>query len=128
MPKTITLYELNGQRFTLGHWSSIYGVPVGRVTARVKAGWSLERALTEPVHKQTITYRNQTLTLGQWSEKTGLAVATIRQRLNNGWPPVAILSTPARLRMQRPTYNRGEGSSQDQERRDRPHSIVRDPA
>lgn len=128
MPKTITLYELNGQRFTLGQWSSIYGVPVGRVTARVKAGWSLERALTEPVHKQTITYRNQTLTLAQWSEKTGLAVATIRQRLNNGWPPVAILSTPARLRMQRPIHNRGEGSNQVEIGLHRAPCIAHDPA
>lgn len=125
MPKTITLYELNGQRFTLGQWSSIYGVPVGRVTARIKAGWSLERALTEPVHKQTITYRNQTLTLSQWSERTGLAVATIRQRLNNGWPPVAILSTPARL--QRLTHNRGEGANQGDNSLHRAPCIVRDP-
>ncbi|MHA6692043.1 hypothetical protein [Devosia sp. A449] len=98
MPKTITPYELNGQRFTLGQWASIYGVPVGRVTTRVRSGWSLERALTEPVSKQTITYRNQTLTLSQWSDKTGLTVTTIRQRVKYGWPPAAVLTTPARFR------------------------------
>lgn len=43
------LHEFNGRRATYRQWAEITGISYGNIKNRVKEGWSLERALTEPV-------------------------------------------------------------------------------
>lgn len=48
-------YYYNGQNLTLGEWSEIVGISYGTLSSRIHGmNWSIERALTEPIHKKTI--------------------------------------------------------------------------
>ena len=40
--------SFNGQVLSLSDWAERLGVPARRVSKRLKAGWSVDRALTEP--------------------------------------------------------------------------------
>lgn len=44
------IIKYDGVEHTLSEWSEITGVCVGTLWDRLKSGWSIERALTEPVH------------------------------------------------------------------------------
>jgi hypothetical protein len=46
--KSIPL-EFNGEKKTIRQWSLTTGIDEGRIAKRLKAGWGIERALTEPV-------------------------------------------------------------------------------
>lgn len=50
---TTKFLEYGGARKSLGEWSAETGIDFGVLAFRVKAGWSAERALTEPVRKLT---------------------------------------------------------------------------
>ena len=45
-PKTI---EYKGKTQTIRQWAKETGIPANNITGRLKLGWSVERALTEPV-------------------------------------------------------------------------------
>jgi hypothetical protein len=47
--RTNHFLELNGERHTVGNWSEKTGIEVSTLFARLGYGWSVERALTEPV-------------------------------------------------------------------------------
>lgn len=49
---TTKFIEYAGQRKSVGEWAKEKGINFGVLAFRVKAGWSAERALTEPVQKQ----------------------------------------------------------------------------
>lgn len=42
--------EYNGRRETVAEWSRITGIPYPRLIWRINKGWSVERALTAPLH------------------------------------------------------------------------------
>lgn len=45
-------FTFQGETKNLKQWSELTGIPCTVITARIdKLGWSIERALTEPVHK-----------------------------------------------------------------------------
>jgi hypothetical protein len=43
--------EMNGRKQTISEWSREVGFKVAAIWMRLKRGWSVERALTEPVRK-----------------------------------------------------------------------------
>jgi hypothetical protein len=48
------LIEFNGKKMTLYEWSKELGILYGTLHARLyKAGWSVERAFTKPLGKQS---------------------------------------------------------------------------
>lgn len=47
------LLTLNGETLTIGEWSQRTGLPWDAIRSRLRYGWSVERALTEPVSKQS---------------------------------------------------------------------------
>lgn len=91
-------------------WSPIelaehYGLDYSAFRARLKLGWDVHRAVTQPFRKhvksentkrcgsvQSITCNGKTMTVPQWSEETGIHVATIRYRLSSGLTPEQALS------------------------------------
>lgn len=44
-------YTFNGETKTISEWSVSTGIPRKTLTDRLKAGWSIERTLTEPIRK-----------------------------------------------------------------------------
>lgn len=42
-------FELDGQRKTLAEWARNFGIKVGTVRTRLKFGWEVKRAFTQPV-------------------------------------------------------------------------------
>lgn len=58
------IIDYNGQSKTIAEWSEITGVPHDTLCFRIKSGWSVERALFQPVKKQSnnrhmITVKNR---------------------------------------------------------------------
>lgn len=47
-------FYYNGQNLTLGEWSEVTGISYGTLSTRVhRLKWTIERTLTEPIHKKT---------------------------------------------------------------------------
>lgn len=54
------IIEFDGAEHTLTEWAEITGVCVATLWDRLKNGWSIERALTEPVHNNGGNRRSTT--------------------------------------------------------------------
>jgi hypothetical protein len=50
--RSTRLLTFNGDSLSLQEWCEVLGVPSKRVESRLRLGWSVERALTEPVNKR----------------------------------------------------------------------------
>jgi len=64
-------------------------------------GWSIERALTEPIsdHKKRLTLNGETKTLDGWCEGLGITKIGMKMRLNSfGWSIEKALTTKSRRR------------------------------
>jgi hypothetical protein len=44
-------FEYNGRSMTLAEWAKEYGLKANTLHYRIKRGWSIERALTEPLRR-----------------------------------------------------------------------------
>jgi WhiB family transcriptional regulator, redox-sensing transcriptional regulator len=90
--------EWSGLALTTKQWAERLGIPVGTIRTRLRAGWSVERALTEPpgtnlrqIHR--IEFNGESLTLREWSARVGINEGTLGARLNNyGWSIERALS------------------------------------
>lgn len=87
---------INGVTDTLANWVRVYGADRPRVAARLREGWTPERALTEPsAHPPiTITFDGHTRNLREWSAITKITTNQLYLRVRRGWPPERILRTP----------------------------------
>lgn len=84
--RTVTL---DGESKTLGEWADYLGIPWLTLRGRLdRYGWSIERALTEPVNKPSVyEHDGRRLTLAEWSKESGIPLDTLRSRLKKlGWP------------------------------------------
>ena len=46
--KTLKEYELNGVSYTLQQLSDMHGIPITTINNRIRNGWPIERAISEP--------------------------------------------------------------------------------
>ena len=46
------ILEFNGEKMNLSQWAEKIGIQSGTIHARLKVGWSVERALTEKLYKK----------------------------------------------------------------------------
>lgn len=96
------LIEYQGRRLTVREWALDAGIPERLLRGRLRMGWPMERALTEPTKNQTpdgpltLTYQGQTKTLQQWAHTVGVEEGALRARFNRGWDAEAILTKPVR--------------------------------
>ena len=51
--RTSHVETFNGETHTVSEWAKITGLSRGLIKDRLRLGWSIERALTEPIHAQT---------------------------------------------------------------------------
>ena len=91
--------EYNGVTKTMMQWCEDLGLEYGMVSQRLRNGWSVERAFTEPHHNtnktRLITFRGQTKRLYEWAKDVGLPFNVLYNRLDKGWTVEQALTTPS---------------------------------
>lgn len=50
--RTCVYVEFKGDRKTVKEWSEIYEIKYSTLVSRIKAGWPIEKALTEKIHRR----------------------------------------------------------------------------
>ena len=80
---------------------------------RLKNGWSVERALTEPpVTRAPLDIDGESLTLEEWTRRSGIPRSVITSRLRQGWNAKEAVFTPTdRQRKRTPLTAHGETHS-----------------
>jgi hypothetical protein len=77
------------------------GMEVETLARRLKAGWTIEQAVTTPVRDNKrgramlLAHDGRTLSSSDWSRLTGIGEKTIRTRLILGWTIDDALTIPA---------------------------------
>jgi hypothetical protein len=94
------LITYNGETLTHAEWSYRLGLHPDTVGQRLRNGWTVERALTQPIRwefrARLITHAGETLTLTGWARRLGISPETIAMRIKSGWPIEKALGQPAR--------------------------------
>jgi len=65
----------NGQTMCMADWAVHLGIDQHTLAARLRKGWSPERALTQPVEfreKQLLTFNGETKCIADWGVQTGI--------------------------------------------------------
>jgi len=105
------IIEYSGKSLSLAEWAEAFGIHPGTLNVRItKLGWSIDRALTQPVEKQVrekrqlsriIQFNGQTKTCAEWARALGLDYATLSYRLRKGWSAERAFTEPVH-----PTFKR----------------------
>jgi len=91
-PANARRYTFNGETLTVRQWSERTGIPATIIANRLRKGWSIERALTEPAgsrrgtvrcDSRLYTFDGKTMTLTQWATELGIRPHTLLKRLKN---------------------------------------------
>lgn len=93
------LLTFRGETMPLSAWAERVGVHHTVIRARLRNGWSVERALTAPAPKrrkrEPITFNGETLSIPAWATRLGIDRATLAGRIDRGWPLERALTTSA---------------------------------
>ena len=87
----------NNEAHTISEWAQILNISRGLIKDRIRAGWSVERALTEPVNpiKKEITFNGETHSWTEWANITGIPRKILYYRYNDrGWSIEDTLTQP----------------------------------
>jgi len=88
-----------GRRLLISDLAREYCVPLPRVLARLKRGWSPEDAVTVPAgarhtNARLLTLNGETHCIADWARKVGINCATLSRRLATGSPLRQALTSP----------------------------------
>lgn len=82
-----------GTTKSLIEWAEHIGVTENLLRTRLRSGWAIERALTEPsARPMRISANGKDLSISEWAKETGLSASCIRYRISKGWPPEKAVS------------------------------------
>ena len=96
-----TILSVNGKAQTLAQWADETGFGTNAICNRLEDGWTVDRALTEPIYEgNVLTHSGKSQCVRQWAKQIGVNEAAIRWRLKHGWSVDRALSTP-----KNPRYN-----------------------
>jgi len=104
--RTVLPVTVGGETMTASAAARLAGIRPAVFIARLRRGWSVERAMETPLLPAGVREDNRmlaalgmTLTLSQWSRRTGISVAAIHRRIRvYGWDHEAAVTTPVRRR------------------------------
>jgi len=89
------LLEYKGETKCVAEWTEISGLNKSTFNHRLRAGWSMEKIMTTPVHRPEIySYKDIEDTLPNLAKMFNLSVAVFRKRLRRGWDIEEALETP----------------------------------
>lgn len=89
--------EFNNEVHTISEWAQILKMDRGLIKDRILAGWTVERALTEPANpvKKDISFNGETHSWTEWSQITGIPRSTLYSRYNDmHWSVEDTLTKP----------------------------------
>ena len=79
----------NGDTKCLSEWARIYGLVDGTLRDRIKWGWDVSTAITQPAtpggKKTMILYKGENLSVKEWAKKLGILYNTLASRLYRRW-------------------------------------------
>src|ERR1019366_3456147 len=97
----------DGRKLLLCEWAAETGISRETISDRLRHGWSIARALTEPPRAsfarkgrrrtrltRIIEFRGRRLNLQEWAKVAGIDAHTITDREKRGWSISEILTTP----------------------------------
>ena len=93
------LLTYRNKTMTIAEWSEETNISESAIRQRISAGWSVDKALTEPVHKTNgnrfITYNNKTQRLHEWAKELGIKYNTLQSRIDiHHWTIEKAFTTP----------------------------------
>jgi hypothetical protein len=98
-----------GERLTLGEWARRVGISQQKLAQRIKTGWSVERACSEPIAPSAakaqdtsellgggkpIAFRGELHTKKEWARIAGIDPSTLRKRMRAGWDFADVIGRP----------------------------------
>lgn len=109
--------EHDGELLTTKEWAQKTGLSYGLINNRLRSGWSVARALTEPantIRPRTTSKKKRVkadihnavryahdgriLTVSQWGAYLGIKAATIRKRIRQGLSMAEVFAPPRKCR------------------------------
>ena len=93
------MIEFNGETHTIAEWAMKIGIVPRSLRDRLKAGWSVEKALTTPPVAQSkppmiLEYNGVKKTVAEWARQFGMNPATLHNRLYKGMTVEEALLKP----------------------------------
>lgn len=87
---------VKGVSACVSEWAEKLKVSPAIIDKRLKLGWSVERAVSEPPARRTrlISFRGETRALHVWATKLGLPASVLANRLKREWVVERALMTP----------------------------------
>lgn len=103
----------DGVKRTIQEMADMASVSEAAMRMRLKNGWSVERALTEPpVTRDPLDIDGESLTLEEWTRRSGVPRSVVTSRLRQGWNAKdAVFAPTARQRKRTPLTAHGETHS-----------------
>lgn len=87
--------EYNGKTQTITQWANEYNLTEQILSSRLRKGWDIHRALTEPKKEiKKIEYNGILWSISELAKKYNLKRHTIENRLKRNWSIEKILNTP----------------------------------
>lgn len=94
--RTNHVLKFDGKSRTVEQWSREVGIKSNIIVHRLRRGWTIERALTEPLRRpRRIRFRDREHTITEWASEMGIHRETLQQRLDRGWPRERIFAEVA---------------------------------
>lgn len=87
----------DGVKRTVREMADMASVSEAAMRMRLKNGWSVERALTEPsVTRDLLDIDGESLTLEEWTRRSGVPRSVVTSRLRQGWNAKDAVFQPCR--------------------------------
>jgi hypothetical protein len=114
-------WTYKGKKYAMVELAELAGIRPCNIVMRLKHGWSVPRAVEEPINingglekkakhinkkisatlrrkGRMLTYKGETKCVSDWAEELGIGRSAMHMRLRNGWSVERTLTTPKILR------------------------------
>lgn len=94
-PSSLML-EHDGQTLPLQEWANQLGFKGSTIHNRLRAGWTVDKALTTPTDRVSyVRWNGESRTIPDWARVTGIPKSVLYARINQlGWPVEKSFTTP----------------------------------